>query len=169
VFSLTEFVDWVKTRNEQKPASEHVDLSFPASNSSDSSTSASTFTSSSTPELPAELVRIARQYNISLCPTIVPSIGPFVSSLVRSGVAKYSSFKLIDVVALYEDGKLKPAATTKEEIFKDKTMSLVEKRRLMKFVMAANSDAEDGPFGKQAEGEYVESLICTRQVILLSN
>jgi len=105
-------------------------------------------------ELPTELVRIARQYNISLCPTIVPSIGPFITSLVRSGVAKYSSFKLIDVVALYEDGKLKPAATTKEEIFKDNTMSLVEKRRLMKFVMAANNDAEDGPFEQQGERVY---------------
>lgn len=124
--SLNELVAWSKIRNEKNEGS--VDLFFSGSGSA---------------ELPSELAKSARRYNITLSPTIYPSIGPFVTSLVRSGVAKYSAFRLIDTVALYEDGSLRPAATTKEDIFKDKTLSLIEKRRIMKFVMAANAD-EDG-------------------------
>lgn len=135
--SLNELVAWADERNHSTSASSssitRVDLHFTATGSA---------------ELPSELAQSARRYNITLCPTIYPSSGPFISSLVRSGVAKYSAFRLIDTVALYDDESLKPAATTKEDIFKDKTLSLIEKRRVMKFVMAAN--AEEG--NEQANG-----------------
>lgn len=130
--SLNELVTWAKARNQKSEGS--VDL---------------TFAETGYTELPSELAQSARRYNFTLSPTIYPSIGPFISSLVRSGVAKYSAFRLIDTVALYGDGSLTPAATTKEDIFKDKTLSLIEKRRVMKFVMAANVDIE----GTEESGE----------------
>lgn len=123
--SLKELLEWAQERNQA--SSQQVDINFPSSGST---------------ELPTDLAQSARRYNITLCPTIYPSIGPFISSLVRSGVAKYSAFRLIDTVALYDNGTLTPAATTKEDIFKDKSLSLIEKRRVMKFVMAANTDSE---------------------------
>jgi RAB protein geranylgeranyltransferase component A len=143
--SLNELVAWSKVRNHKEEGS--VDLFFTGSGSA---------------ELPAELAQSARRYNISLSPTLYPSIGPFITSLVRSGVAKYSAFRLIDTVALYEDESLRSAATTKEDIFKDKSLSLIEKRRVMKFVMAANTDDDDteGP-GEQSlrpATRYLDSL-----------
>lgn len=123
--SLKELVAWSKAQSITEEAS--VDVHF---------------TGSGTAELPPELAHQARRYNITLCPTIYPSIGPFITTLVRSGVAKYTAFRLLDVVALYNEGKLGAAATTKEDIFKDTSLSLIEKRRVMKFVMAANSDDE---------------------------
>ncbi|KAK9897729.1 FAD/NAD(P)-binding domain-containing protein [Cystobasidium minutum MCA 4210] len=146
--SLNELVAWADERNHSTSASSssitRVDLHFTATGSA---------------ELPSELAQSARRYNITLCPTIYPSSGPFISSLVRSGVAKYSAFRLIDTVALYDDESLKPAATTKEDIFKDKTLSLIEKRRVMKFVMAANAEegneqANDGQLVETLEGKY---------------
>lgn len=123
--SLKELIEWAKERNQA--STQQVNVNFPSSGST---------------ELPTDLAQSARRYNITLCPTIYPSIGPFISSLVRSGVAKYSAFRLIDTVALYDNGTLKPAAATKEDIFKDKSLSLIEKRRVMKFVMAANADSD---------------------------
>lgn len=125
--SLNELVHWANTRNTKGRGS--VDLFFSGTGSA---------------ELPEELARSARHYNITVCPTIYPSVGPFITSLVRSGVAKYSAFRLVDTVALYQDGQLISAATTKEDIFKDKSLSLVEKRRLMKFVMAALAETTEG-------------------------
>jgi len=66
-----------------------------------------------------------------------------VDTLVRSGVAKYTGFKLLDAVAMLEDGSIKKVAAAKEEIFNDKTLSLMDKRKLMKFLVFAGSEFED--------------------------
>lgn len=63
-----------------------------------------------------------------------------MEALVRSGVAKYASFKLLDAVALYEDGTFTRTAANKEDIFKDKRLSLIDKRKLMKFLMFATKE-----------------------------
>lgn len=135
--SLRELVEWAREHqnssssskaNRSKVKNVHLDI-----------------LDSSDGNLTPELLKSARSFNISLSPSIVPATGPFVTALIRSGVAKYSAFKLIDAVALCDesDGSFRPAATTKEDIFKDKNMSLMDKRRLMKFVMAAVSPETD--------------------------
>ena len=88
----------------------------------------------------------SRQYAVSLRPTVIPSIGPLIDSLIASGVAKYSSFKLLEHVALFEGpGIAKPVPGSKEDIFKDKQLSLLHKRRLMRFLMFAGGDFEGKP------------------------
>lgn len=94
------------------------------------------------PELPQSLLKQSRSYNLSLCPTLVPAVSPFVEALVRSGVAKYTGFKLLDAVAIYSQDGFKRTAAAKEEIFNDPTLSLVDKRKLMKFLMFAAGDFE---------------------------
>lgn len=88
----------------------------------------------------------SRQFGLSLCPTIIPSIGPLIDSLVASGVSRYGGFKLLEQVALYESpGVVKPVPGSKEDIFKDTSLSLLHKRRLMRFLMFAGGEFEDKP------------------------
>ena len=86
----------------------------------------------------------SRQYSICLQPSVIPSTGPLISSLVASGVSKYSGFRLLDCVGVHDpSGRVKQVPGSKEDIFKSKEISLVEKRRLMRFLTFAASEFED--------------------------
>ncbi|KIJ70643.1 hypothetical protein HYDPIDRAFT_105386 [Hydnomerulius pinastri MD-312] len=87
----------------------------------------------------------SKQYSLSLSPSVIPSVGPFISSLVSSGVARYGSFKLLGPVSLYHDGQFTSVPQNKESIFQDRTIPLIEKRRLMRFLMFASGDFENSP------------------------
>ncbi|KAF9242961.1 FAD/NAD(P)-binding domain-containing protein [Melanogaster broomeanus] len=73
----------------------------------------------------------SKQYSISLSPSVIPSVGPFISSLISSGVARYGSFKLLGPVSMYHNGQFKGVPQNKESIFQDRTIPLIEKRRLI--------------------------------------
>lgn len=94
----------------------------------------------------------SRQYSICLRPSVLPSAGPFISSLVASGVSKYSGFRLVDTVSIYDaSGRVNNVPGSKEDIFKSKDISLIEKRRLMRFLTFAAGDFEDKP---EIEGKH---------------
>ncbi|RDB15492.1 Rab proteins geranylgeranyltransferase component A [Hypsizygus marmoreus] len=124
--SLDEFVQWADSQ---------------------ASGSNSKFTSvTHSPEVPSQ----SRQYSICLRPSVIPSIGPIISSLVSSGVAKYGGFRLLERVGVYDpSGVVTNVPRTKEDVFKSKDISLVDKRRLMRFLMFAVGDFEDK---KELEG-----------------
>ncbi|KAF5349353.1 hypothetical protein D9758_011782 [Tetrapyrgos nigripes] len=86
----------------------------------------------------------SRQYSISLSPSIIPSTGPLISSLIASGVSRYGGFRLVDQFGIYNSsGTVRRVPGNKEDIFKNKNISLVDKRRLMRFLMFASGDFED--------------------------
>jgi len=92
----------------------------------------------------------SRYYSISLCPSVIPSVGPIISSLISSGVSKYGGFKLVDSVGIYSHpGTVKSVPSSKEDIFKNKQLTLVDKRRIMRFLTFAMSEFEDKPEMKQ--------------------
>ena len=94
----------------------------------------------------------SRQYAISLSPTLVPSVGPLIDTLIASGVSRYGGFKLLERVALYDSpGKVRPVPAGKEDVFKDKKISLIDKRRLMRFLMFAAGEFEGKPELEGAE------------------
>ncbi|KAJ4471964.1 FAD/NAD-P-binding domain-containing protein [Lentinula aciculospora] len=116
--SLDEYINWV-TQNKD-------------------STQFSSFSLSSSHVLPN-----SRQYSISLSPSVIPSTGSLISSLVASGVSRYGGFRLVEQVAVYSPGhKVKAVPGSKEDIFKDKTISLLDKRRLMRFLVFASGDED---------------------------
>jgi len=95
----------------------------------------------------------SRQYSLSLLPSIIPSVGPLISTLVDSGVSRYGGFKLLEQVALYRSpGRVQNVPSSKEDVFKNRRISLIDKRRLMRFFAFVSSDFEDKPelHGKEA-------------------
>jgi Rab proteins geranylgeranyltransferase component A len=105
------------------------------------------------------LLRDSRNYAISLAPSIVPSIGPLIDTLVNSGVSRYVKFKLLDGVGLYanasnngdkqgsssaheQGGSVKTVPGSKEDVFKSKELGLLQKRKLMKFLMATATQSD---------------------------
>ncbi|RDX39749.1 FAD/NAD(P)-binding domain-containing protein [Lentinus brumalis] len=93
----------------------------------------------------------SRQYSVSLAPSIVPSIGPHIESLIASGVSRYGQFKLLEKVAVYDrPGYVQSVPGGKEDVFKSKALSLVDKRRLMRFLMFAAGEFEGK---KELEGK----------------
>ncbi|KAF9027100.1 FAD/NAD(P)-binding domain-containing protein [Hymenopellis radicata] len=88
----------------------------------------------------------ARSYSISLAPSVIPAVGPLISSLVSSGVSRYGGFRLVEKVSLYDANLgVVNVPGSKEDIFKSKSFSLVEKRRLMRFLMFASGSLEEQP------------------------
>lgn len=86
-----------------------------------------------------------KQYSISLSPSVIPSVGPFISSVISSGVARYGSYKLLGPIAIYRNGKFETVPQDKEKIFQDRSISLIEKRRLMRFLVFATGEFEKSP------------------------
>jgi Rab proteins geranylgeranyltransferase component A len=84
----------------------------------------------------------SRHYSISLAPSLIPSVGPLISSLIASGVSRYGGYRLLERVGIYSsnDG-LRNVPGSKEDVFKS-SLSLIEKRRLMRFLVFASGDFE---------------------------
>ena len=110
----------------------------------------------------------SRQYSVSLAPSIVPSIGPHIDSLIASGVSRYGQFKLLDKVAIYDrPGFVQSVPGSKEDVFKSKELSLIDKRRLMRFLLFATGDFEGK---KELEGrEDMPFLRYLREVFALKD
>ncbi|EIN04385.1 FAD/NAD(P)-binding domain-containing protein [Punctularia strigosozonata HHB-11173 SS5] len=110
----------------------------------------------------------ARQYALSLAPSVLPSTGPLISSLIASGVARYGGYRLVERVGIYSPSSPSTSSTSstmttggsvrlvpngKEDVFKSRDLSLLDKRRLMRFLLFAASDFEGKPelAGKESE------------------
>jgi RAB protein geranylgeranyltransferase component A len=101
-------------------------------------------------EIPTELLKLSRRYCISLDPSFIPAIGPFIEVLLRSGVHRYADFKLLDAIALLETtrtsasevSRFKRVPMSKEDVFNEKDVSLLDKRRIVKFLQLALGDFE---------------------------
>lgn len=136
--SLEEFVQWANERSSSD--FEQADDYLRIQRAKITSVSQSTSTSSQ-----------SRQYALSLAPSIIPSIGPMIMSLVSSGVARYGGYRLVERIGVYDSpGVVRTVPGSKEDVFKNKDISLVDKRRLMRFLLFAASDFEDR---KELEGK----------------
>ncbi|KAF4574486.1 Rab proteins geranylgeranyltransferase component A [Pleurotus pulmonarius] len=120
--SLDELIQWADEQNSTSPQERYSSISYSPGSIADS-----------------------RRYSISLSPAVIPSIGPHITSLVASGVAKYGGFKLLQNISIYSSGKLRTVPGSKEDIFKSTEITLLEKRRVMRFLMFAASEFEEKP------------------------
>jgi RAB protein geranylgeranyltransferase component A len=102
----------------------------------------------SSSNLDDSLTKNRRRYALSLFPAILPSRGPLIQTLINSGVSKYVSFRMLDSVSVWQEHGIRRVPGSKEQVFKDKEISLMEKRRLMKFLMFSAGEFEDDPLLK---------------------
>lgn len=149
-----ELISWAELRSSpsteddsthivnQKARFNNLDWSFPSS-SSDSS-----------PLLPPTLKQASRSYSLSLSPSLVPSISPLIQTLVSSGVSRYSTFRILESTSIFDtkSGAGKKVPGSKEDVFKDKEVGLVDKRRLMKVLLWCMGEFEGS---KEIEGQSV--------------
>lgn len=149
--TLSELLEWSRnTALFESQGKRDVSLAFPAFNQHE--------------EIPQSLSTLDRHFSISLSPTIVPCAGPTIEVLIRSKVASYCTFRLLQKTSIYISNKtsttewpLQKVPSSKEDIFKDKTLSLVDKRRLMKLLQQAV------PSQDVSEGEGVASSVPSKE------
>ena len=132
-FALDELVTWAKAQQQDaSSAYSNIEYDFGVPPSSSA-------------ECPPELLKRSRRYALSLQPVLVPANGPFVDALVSSGVASYTSFRLLETTVIYQKDSEEPfkrVPSSKEDVFKSEELNLVNKRRLMKFLTFAAGDFE---------------------------
>jgi RAB protein geranylgeranyltransferase component A len=112
--------------------------------------------------LPREVETFDRRFNIDLLGQPVYAASAFVDVLIQSNVNVYVEFKAIDQVLLYDSAtrQLLPVPSSKSDVFTSKSLSLIEKRKLMKFLQQCNQDP--CPFAEQADTPFLE-FITTHQ------
>lgn len=147
--SLSELVGWARIRSEpadgnsvyldsQRRRYGSFDWAFPSFSSSPTSRNGS---------LPDELKSLSRSFSLSLAPLLIPSVSPLIDTLVASGVSRYSTFRLLESTSIYEAGadQAKRVPGSKEDVFKDKSISLKDKRGLMKVLLWILGEFEQSP------------------------
>ncbi|EMG49097.1 MRS6 Rab proteins geranylgeranyltransferase component A [Candida maltosa Xu316] len=86
----------------------------------------------------------SKDYGIDLTPKIMFCQSDLLSLLIKSRVYRYLEFQSLSNFHVFEndDFQQKVNATTKQDIFTDKSLSLVTKRNLMKFLKFLLLDSE---------------------------
>ncbi|KAG0182109.1 hypothetical protein DFQ28_010238 [Apophysomyces sp. BC1034] len=87
----------------------------------------------------AEALKQTRSYNLDLAPKYLSCQGEMIEALIRSGVGQYLEFKGVDDIFVFDkhDQNLQKVPSSKEDVFINKSISLVDKRKLMKFLTYA--------------------------------
>ncbi|XP_064608436.1 rab proteins geranylgeranyltransferase component A 2-like [Liolophura sinensis] len=75
-----------------------------------------------------------RKFNIDLSPRLLYCRGAMVELLINSDVSKYCEFKTITRVLTYLNGELQKVPCSRADVFSSKSVSMIEKRMMMKFI-----------------------------------
>ncbi|KAG8194753.1 hypothetical protein JTE90_026397 [Oedothorax gibbosus] len=75
-----------------------------------------------------------RKFNIDLAPKILFSRGSLVELLISSNIARYAEFQCITRVLTYISGHIEQVPCSRADVFSTRSVSVVEKRMLMKFL-----------------------------------
>ncbi|GAA6043159.1 hypothetical protein JCM8097_004348 [Rhodosporidiobolus ruineniae] len=119
---------------------------------------------SSSPSSPPEhLLKQSQRFALSLAPLLLRAQGPALDLLVRSKVAAYLQFGLLNGVGLVnpQEGRVDRVPASKADVFNDQRLSLVEKRRLTKLLLfAAGQDRleEDKVLAADPDLPFVDYL-----------
>lgn len=104
--------------------------------------------------MPDALAAVDRHYSLSVRPALLPAHGPMIEALVRSNVAAYATFRLLERVGVFDDGRMERVPSSKSEIFRHKGISLPDKRRLMRFLQLAT----EAPPADEKLADVLQSL-----------
>eukprot|EP00297_Palpitomonas_bilix_P003496 CAMPEP_0113869052 /NCGR_PEP_ID=MMETSP0780_2-20120614/1327_1 /TAXON_ID=652834 /ORGANISM="Palpitomonas bilix" /LENGTH=558 /DNA_ID=CAMNT_0000854197 /DNA_START=50 /DNA_END=1726 /DNA_ORIENTATION=+ /assembly_acc=CAM_ASM_000599 len=94
-----------------------------------------------------------RRYNLDRMIPFSYCDGGLVNTLLKGGVGNYLEFQLISSLHLYSGDAFETVPSSKSDVFQTKTISMLEKRKLMKFMHACMGDEGSDEVG--AEGGFV--------------
>ncbi|KAJ3225617.1 hypothetical protein HDU81_007768 [Chytriomyces hyalinus] len=80
------------------------------------------------------LLKQSRKYAIEMAPKLIYSNGSLVQTMIDSNVSNYLEFRAVESVSLLWAGAFDTVPCAKEDIFKNESIPLLEKRRLMKLL-----------------------------------
>lgn len=86
-----------------------------------------------------------RKFDIDLAPKLLFARGELVELLISSNISRYAEFRSVSRVATFMDGKLTQVPCSRADVFANKTVSLVEKRMLMKLLTSCMRQGADSP------------------------
>ncbi|XP_011501244.1 PREDICTED: rab proteins geranylgeranyltransferase component A 1 isoform X1 [Ceratosolen solmsi marchali] len=86
-----------------------------------------------------------RRFNIDLAPKLLYARGELVELLISSNIARYAEFRAVSRVATCMDGKLIQVPCSRADVFANKTVSVIEKRMLMKLLTSCMDQGADSP------------------------
>lgn len=109
-----------------------------------------------------QLLAKSRRFSVDLLPRLLFSKSPVIDTLVRSGVNRYLEFKAVDACYMWANDSLTRVSfdrfanclnkiivdassiiqvpSSKSDMFRDESLSLLQKRALMKFFTTLNTD-----------------------------
>lgn len=85
----------------------------------------------------------SRRFSLDLCPRILYAAGELVQLLIKSNICRYAEFRAVDHVCMRHNGEIVSVPCSRSDVFNTKTLTIVEKRLLMKFLTACNDYGED--------------------------
>uniref|UniRef100_A0A7I4Z8X8 Rab proteins geranylgeranyltransferase component A n=1 Tax=Haemonchus contortus TaxID=6289 RepID=A0A7I4Z8X8_HAECO len=113
-----------------------------------------------------------RRFSIDLVPKVLLARGSMVQTLCDSEVAKYAEFKCVDrFLCLRDESEEKLTYSrvpcSKGDIFQDETLSMVDKRKLMKFMtfcLEWNTKADELEGWKEYQDEPFETFLESQEI-----
>ncbi|KAJ3025220.1 UNVERIFIED_CONTAM: Rab proteins geranylgeranyltransferase component A [Siphonaria sp. JEL0065] len=82
----------------------------------------------------APLLKDSRRFTLELSPKLIYSSGSLVDVMIKSNVSNYLEFRALETTQLLWENALESVPCSKEDIFKNESIGLLEKRRLMKLL-----------------------------------
>ncbi|XP_029956715.1 rab proteins geranylgeranyltransferase component A 1 [Salarias fasciatus] len=104
----------------------------------------------------AQLVKEGRRFNIDLVSKLLYSRGSLVDLLIQSNVSRYAEFKNVTRILTYRHGNVEQVPCSRADVFASRQLSVVEKRKLMRFLTSCMEDTEEHQAYK--ERPYLEFL-----------
>uniref|UniRef100_A0A069DVP2 Rab proteins geranylgeranyltransferase component A n=1 Tax=Panstrongylus megistus TaxID=65343 RepID=A0A069DVP2_9HEMI len=108
--------------------------------------------------------KLTQKFNIDLSPKILFSKGPMVELLIRSGVSRYTEFVSVHNVLLYLNSVIESVPYSKSDVFSTRTVSVVEKRILMKLLQEIQNFNHDSLEDEQNKNETFSEFLKKFQI-----
>lgn len=75
------------------------------------------------------------------------------------GVARYLEFRPLDSLYMFYDNELQSVPCSKSDVFKNKQLSLIEKRQLSKFITLIQNDLEGTANEEEGESTFYSQYL----------
>ncbi|XP_061659494.1 rab proteins geranylgeranyltransferase component A 1 [Syngnathoides biaculeatus] len=106
----------------------------------------------------SHLLKEGRRFNIDLVSKLMYARGSLVELLIKSNVSRYAEFKNITRILTYRHGNVEQVPCSRADVFASRQLSMVEKRKLMRFLSSCLEEKEEEELEGDSGRPYSEFL-----------